>query len=237
MTDHACDPATAGPAIGILMLESRFPRPPGDIGNPATWPFPVLYARVPQASPERVVRRRAEGLLPAFVAAGRGLVAQGAAGIVTSCGFLVTEQRALAEALGVPVASSALLQHGLIERTLPPRQRCGVLSIAASSLTPAHLAAAGIPADTPIGTTEGGAAFTRAILGDAATLDIEAARRDVVEAARRLIARHPDTGAVLLECTNMAPYGPDVRAATGLPVHSVVDLVHWFRAGLVPPRF
>ena len=35
--------AVYGAAVGILMLEARFPRIPGDVGNAATWPFPVLY--------------------------------------------------------------------------------------------------------------------------------------------------------------------------------------------------
>ncbi|WP_413835111.1 hypothetical protein [Desulfobacula sp.] len=31
-----------GAAVGILMLETKFPRVCGDIGNGVTWPFPVL---------------------------------------------------------------------------------------------------------------------------------------------------------------------------------------------------
>ncbi|MCC2113121.1 MAG: aspartate/glutamate racemase family protein, partial [Hyphomicrobiales bacterium] len=69
--------AVYGAAVGILMLDARIPRIPGDIGNATTWPFPVLYRVVRSASPDRVVRRRAEGLLDAFVAAGRDLVADG----------------------------------------------------------------------------------------------------------------------------------------------------------------
>lgn len=32
-----------GYAIGILMIEGYFPRPPGVIGNATTFPFPVLH--------------------------------------------------------------------------------------------------------------------------------------------------------------------------------------------------
>ena len=42
-----------GAPLGILMLEARFPRIPGDMGNGATWPFPVLFRVVRGASPEK----------------------------------------------------------------------------------------------------------------------------------------------------------------------------------------
>src|SRR5437868_12026727 len=47
--------ALYGARVGILMLETRFPRIPGDMGNGLTWPFPVLYKVVPGATPDRVV--------------------------------------------------------------------------------------------------------------------------------------------------------------------------------------
>ena len=49
------------------MLETRFPRIPGDGGNARTWPFPMLYKVIAGATPERVVRRNAEELLDAFI--------------------------------------------------------------------------------------------------------------------------------------------------------------------------
>ena len=99
-----------GACLGILMLEARFPRIPGDMGNGLTWPFPVQYRVVAQASPDRVVRHGGEGLLPAFVEAARDLVRHGADGITTNCGFLSLFQRELADAVGVPVATSSLMQ-------------------------------------------------------------------------------------------------------------------------------
>jgi hypothetical protein len=226
-----------GAALGILMLDARFPRIPGDMGNAATWPFPVLYRVVRDATPDRVVRGGAVGTREAFIAAARDLVRDGADGITTNCGFLSLFQRDLAEAVGVPVAASSLMQVDLVNRLLPPGRRAGLLTISASTLTQAHLAAAGVPEGTPIGSTEGGREFTRVILGNEEELDVELARADNVEAALALVRAHPDLGAIVLECTNMVPYAADIRAATGLPVHSVFSFIRWFHESLSPARF
>ncbi|MDJ0637646.1 MAG: aspartate/glutamate racemase family protein [Paracoccaceae bacterium] len=228
--------AVYGASVGILMLEARFPRIPGDMGHAGTWPFPVHYKVVRGASPDLVVRQGAKGLMPAFIAAAEELVADGVDGITTNCGFLSLMQADLQHAVPVPVATSSLMQVGLVNATLPPSKRSGVLTISGSSLTPAHLAAAGVPEDTPVGSTEGGREFTRAILGNELELDVEAARADNVEAARDLIANHADIGALVLECTNMVPYAADIRAATGLPVFSIESYVMWFQSGLAPRR-
>src|SRR2546429_5133617 len=88
-----------GFTVGILILDTRFPRIPGDVGNAATFPFPVRYHRVSGADPDLVVRRGAEGLLPAFVQGARALEGEGVGAITTSCGFLAKYQQELAAAV------------------------------------------------------------------------------------------------------------------------------------------
>ena len=229
--------AIYGASVGILMLEARFPRIPGDMGNARSWDFPVHYKIVRGASPDRVVRRGAEGLLPKFIEAARELVADGVDGITTNCGFLSLFQKDLAAAVGVPVATSSLMQVALVNATLPPGKRCGILTISASTLTPAHLEAAAVPGGTPIGTTEGGREFTRAVLGNEPELDVELAREDNVAAACELVAANPDLGAIVLECTNMVPYAQAIRTAAGLPVYSILSFVNWFQSSLDPRQF
>ena len=94
-----------GARVGILMLETRFPRIPGDMGNAETWPFPVLFKVVPGASSRRVVCDKAAGLLDEFLGAAGELVRLGADGITTTCGFLSLFQRQIAAHVGVPVAT------------------------------------------------------------------------------------------------------------------------------------
>ena len=223
-----------GASVGILMLEAQFPRIPGDMGNALSWEFPVQYRVVRNASPDLVVRRGAPGLLPLFIEAARDLVASGVDGITTNCGFLSLFQADLAAAVEVPVAASSLMQVAMVNALLSPGKRCGVLTISASTLTEAHLRAAKVPEGTPIGTTEGGREFTRAILGNEPMLDVDAARQDNVDAARALTAAHTGLGALVLECTNMTPYAPAIRAATGLPVFSMLSFVNGFQSGLTP---
>ena len=223
-----------GAAIGILMLEARFPRIPGDMGNARSWPFPVLYKVVRGASPDRVVRRSADGLRDRFVAAARELAADGADGITTNCGFLSLFQRELADAAGIPVAASSLMQVEMVNRLLPAGRKAGILTISASTLSERHLREANVPAATPVGTTEGGREFTRVILENEMEMDVEIARRDNVEAARELVSGHPAIGALVLECTNMTPFAPDIGQAVGLPVFSMVSFVNWFQSSLQP---
>ncbi|MFM9883182.1 MAG: aspartate/glutamate racemase family protein [Burkholderiales bacterium] len=229
--------AVYGARIGILMLEARFPRIPGDMGNALTWPFPVLYKVVKGASPDRVVRRGAEGLLDAFCEATRELVAMGADGITTNCGFLSIYQKEVAAAAGVPVAISSMMQAPFIQATLPPGKRVGMLTISAKTLTPRHLQAIGVDPATPIVGTDGGREFTRAILNDEATMDIALAEADILDAGRALIAKYPDIGAVLLECTNMCPYAAALAREIGKPVFDIVSFVSWFHCGLRPRDF
>ncbi len=230
--------ALYGAPLGILMLEARFPRIPGDMGNATTWPFPVLYRVVKGASPERVVLNGAAGMLEDFVAAARELVDQGAEALTTNCGFLALFQRELAERVGVPVATSSLMQVPWVQATLPPGKRVGVITVSAKSLTPRHLEGAGVPLDTPIVGTEGGREFFRVlILGEKDDMDVDLAAQDILDAGRALVARHSDIGAIVLECTNMPPYAHALREALGLPVFDIYSMITWFHAGLRPKAF
>src|SRR5580704_10070558 len=156
--------AIYGAPLGILMLEARFPRIPGDMGNAGTWPFPVLYRVVRGATPERVVLNAAAGLLDEFLSAAAELVHDGAEAITTNCGFLSLFQAELAAHVRVPVATSALIQVPWVQAMLPPGRRVGVITVSAASLTPRHLEAAGVPLDTPIVGTETGREFYRVLI-------------------------------------------------------------------------
>ncbi|HRO59300.1 MAG TPA: aspartate/glutamate racemase family protein [Burkholderiaceae bacterium] len=220
------------PALGVLMLETAFPRPLGDIGNRNSWPFPVLYETVAGASVEAVVSHAAQGLIDPFLAAGHRLIDRGAIGVTTSCGFLARHQRVLAEGLRVPVASSALLQVGWIASLLPAGKRVGIVTFDADALDDETLCAVGVPLDTPrVGLPPDGR-LRATISGDRPALDRESALAEVVHSGRRLCERNPEVAAIVLECTNLPPYRAALAAATGRPVYDIGTLLPWFWHGL-----
>jgi len=206
--------------LGVIMLDTRFPRPPGDIGSPDTWAragIPVRFVTVPGASARRVVQAQDPALLGPFVEAARSLARQGARLITTSCGFLAGWQAELQAAVDVPVITSSLLQCAGLSSP-------GIITFDAASLHAGLLQRAGVPAGTPVEGLTPGCELQSRILSDDCTLDLRQASDDVVEAAMRLVTRHPEVEHLVLECTNMPPYREAVSRATGRPVH---DLETW----------
>lgn len=221
--------------LGVVMLDTRFPRPPGDVGNDQTFPVPVRRLVVPGAFPHRVVASaqalRAGGLHLRFVHALRQLEAEGARALTTSCGFLVLLQQELQAAVQVPVVSSSLLQ---LPALLAVESRVGVLTISAAHLTRDHLLAAGVPperlGDVLVQGMDPAGPFARPILGNLPAMDHAAAEVDVVAAALALQARAPGLRTLVLECTNMPPHEKALADATGWSVRTLLHapaLLEW----------
>ena len=225
--------------LGILMLQSRFPRLPGDIGHPESFEVPTRRLIVDGATPTRVVQDAAglaaSGLLDAFAAAASRLEHDGAAAITTSCGFLVLFQRELQAAVRVPLVTSSLL---MLPALLQARRQVGLLTISADRLGPEYLLAAGVPpqrlGDVIVQGVEPRGEFASVILGDQPRMDVAKAASDAVRAARNLKRRAPGIDTVVLECTNLPPFASQIEQATGLRTLSLLQcesLLLPFRAG------
>ena len=226
------------PVIGILMLETAFPRIPGDVGNPETFPFPVLYRVVKGAVPDRVVRDADPQLIRLFSDAAADLEQAGVKAISTSCGFLAIFHRELVNAVKVPMFTSSLLQVHAARAIIKNNQKVGIITASEQSLTREHFAGVGIDSyPTAIVGMDESEEFAAVFIGGKETIDVEKCRKEMVAAGRRLIASHPDVGAIVLECTNMPPYARDVQAATGLPVFDVVTMINTAYSSVVKQEF
>ena len=215
--------------LGILMLDTRFPRIEGDIGNPASFDFPVIFRTMKGIGSADAVAAHPDRprVLAALQANARALAAEGAVGLSTSCGFLALYQKDLEALSPVPVATSALL----LIRELRDR-KVGVITASAENLTPAHFEAVDAPGDTPVEGLPADGSFAATFLRNGLTLDRDAVEREAVAAGRALLRKHPDIDTVVLECTNLPPYKAALKAALGLPVLDVLDLLADFHARL-----
>lgn len=210
------------PKVGILMLDTRFPRYVGDVGNPDSFVFPVAYGRVEGATPQAIVREDPRPWTNRFLQAGQELVAQGCSALATTCGFLTLVRDDVAAACGVPVVSSAL---ELVPDLIAAGETPGILTISAQSLSPAHLDAGRVPRSTPVHGVDGGH-FARAILGNERLLDPETSETELVAGAKALCTAHPDISTIVLECTNMPPHAARIEDATGRRTVSILTAIN-----------
>ncbi len=208
--------------LGLLLLDTHFPRPPGDIGNPQTFAGPVLVRRVPAATAKTVVvdEELPEALTAAFIAEAHALVAEGAEVITTSCGFLSPLQPRLEAELSVPVLTSALWLLPDLRRQYGPGATLGIMTFDSRTLSARH-----IPDEGPVQVSglQDGHELYRVIRNDETDLDLAAAERDAADATRRLMAAAPDTKVIVVECTNLPPYRDAIAAVAGVPVVDIRD--------------
>ena len=211
------------------MLDTRFPRIVGDIGNAASFDFPVIFRKMEGIGSSDAVTTHPDRprVLAALKANAEALAAEGAVGLSTSCGFLALYQDELSAVSPVPVATSALLHIKALKD-----KRVGVITASARNLTPAHFEAVGAPGDTPFVGLPEDSSFAGTFLRNGLTLDRDLVEREVVAAGRDLVARHSGIETVVLECTNLPPYKQALEKDLGLPVVDVLDLLRGFYAEL-----
>lgn len=221
-------------AIGVLCLDTSYTKVPGHIRNPATFAFPVACKVVQGATSDRVVRQADPALLEPFVSAARQLEAEGVAAITSGCGFLALFQRELAAAVAVPLYTSSLIQLPMVHAMLRPDQQVGVLTASAVSLTSRHLAGVGAGSvPVRVGGMDAQPEFTEVIL-QARRNNLDSARlcREVIDVTGRLLRDNPGIGALVIECTDLAPYASAIQELTGLPVFDIVTLTEMVHRSL-----
>lgn len=228
-----------GEAIGIILMDSYMPFPPGDVGNATTFPFPVRYQVVKGASVEALINKADPRLLQPFIEAGWALVREGVKAVTGDCGFMILFQEQLAKELPVPVFMSSLLQIPFIHRMFATGEEIGVIVADSNALTDKHLRAAGVDESIPIKIAgmQDKPYFYNAILVEKGELDFEKMEREAVEVAKTLVSENEKIRALLLECSDLPPYAAAVQEAVKLPVFDFVTMINYVFSALVRKRF
>ena len=215
--------------IGILCLESLFPKPRGHMRNPLTYGFPTVTRVIRGVDIPRLLFNPTPDLLEPFIQAAKELEADGVQAITGSCGFMALFQKAVAIAVSVPVLMSSLVQIPLIHTLHGPGCRIGVLTAHSGSLTPEHFRQAGVP-DAQIDALaiagmENFPVFRKTILeGAAPVMDTDAVGAEIGAAAAAMTDGQP-LDALLLECTDLSVFARTVQEAVSVPVYDINSLI------------
>lgn len=213
-----------GISIGVLALESYFPKPPGHIKNPSSLPFTATYEILEGITVPELLENPTAAMKDRIIEAAQRLEARGVRAITGSCGFLALFQNDIADAVSIPVFVSSLLQVPMVHHmTAAP---VGILTASSVALTPAHLRNVGA-GDIPVvvqgleDTSEFAAVILRNERND---MDLGAVAAEVIEAGRSLIDKAPEIGAIVLECTDLPPYAAQIQQALSRPVFDLTTL-------------
>lgn len=218
--------------IGVISLESYFPKPPGHIKNPTTFDFPVIYKTVAGATVDRLIRERDPALLKPFIDAARSLEREGVRAITGSCGFLALYQQEITDAVEVPVFISSLIQIPLVQQMLGSRRKVGVVVANREALTVDHLNAVGVKGENlVIAGMENQPQFSSVILkGEGQDLDITIFEKELTDVVAYLLETHKDIGALVLECTDLSYFAPLLHKRFHLPVFDLTSLTRMVAA-------
>jgi hypothetical protein len=220
--------ANYGEAIGILTLDTVFPRVPGDVGNATTFDFPVRFRVVTGASPKRVVHEQDPALLKPFIEAAQELEAAGCRAITTTCGFLALFQKEMAAAVEVPLFTSSLLQMPIVHRMLRPNQVLGVLTAHSEALNAAVLKAVGADGvPHVVGGSQEAPDFYGVFVQNRDWIDTDACEQQLVALATNMVKEHPEIGAFVCEGTNFSSWSHAIQQATGRPFFDIITMTRW----------
>ena len=226
-----------GESIGILILDATYPCIPGNVGNASTFPFPVRYKVVKEASIERLLKQKDITLLEPFIDAAIELQEEGVKAITGACGFMALFQREVSDAVNVPVFLSSLLQIPFVYQI--KKQKIGIITADSKSLTPEHFISVGVNKEIPllIGGMEDQKEFREAILEEKGTLDSDLIESEVVGVAKKLITENPDIGALVLECSDLPPYAHAIQKEVNLPIFDFTTMIQYVHTTLVRKEF
>ncbi len=231
-----------GATVGIIQLPANIPMLPGDMGNPTTFNFPVLYELIPDIDPHWVLSAdpHPEVLKRTIIAAHR-LEMQGVRAIIGNCGFFANYQPEVAQAITVPFFNGSLMQVPMVLTAVGSNKKVGVMTASGKLLkaSPA-LKNSGVSDEdmkrVVIYGNEDGEQMKN-VTGEKGTYSPKGLEKELVDLAKKMVTEHPDVGAIVLECTEFPPHAHAIQEATRLPMYDFTTMTNFMHAGAMRPPF
>lgn len=234
------DPAP--PVLGIIELDSTYPKAAGNMANPESFDFPVAYATA-NIQPGWWLNGQGadEATLQAFLSAAHELERQGAAAITTTCGLFAIFQEAAVKELKVPVFTSPLMLIPMVSAMIGPHRRVGVVTAAGDKIFKHDfLRQSGVADTTPLAVAAVDACpeFLEVIRTQRKPhLNSQDFEDQLTDEVKAMLKRHPDVGALVLECSDIPPYARRLAVETGLPVFDFTAMAALVYRACLPSAF
>ena len=233
-----------GEAIGIALFDGRrYPILPGDVANACTYDYPVrlkviegLFDTPTPWDKSRAVPADIQKIIDAI----KSLEDDGVRAVVTACGFFSVVQDVLADAVQIPVFTSPLMMVPQIVRMIRSDRSVCIITASERLLVSEYLTAVGISSDMPVhivGMEASTEFYATHMGGTRTTLDVDLQRSELVEIVKNAVIQFPDTGALLLECSQLPTFAADIQDAVNLPVFDYIGFIDMIYSSVVQRRY
>src|SRR5688572_4305582 len=217
--------------IGIMLLETTPDRLEGSLAHPDTFECDVQYDTLQGIWVDQILSASPTHT-PSFVQAAKRLETDGAAVLITNCGYSIAYQAAVQGSVRIPAALSSLMLLPLLDALRSPGRKIGLLTYDAVRLTEAHLRAAW-PQYHPDAVAIGGFQGTKSwsdMARDDAVYDVDQIKSDITNVVNGLMKQ--DLQFLLVECAALCAFIPHLKSVTGLPVFDIVSLANFLSSGI-----
>lgn len=231
--NHSC----YGMGLGIMILDEVYPGFPGDVRNASAYPFPIQYQIIEGVDINRLVFEDDKSpCLEPILKAAKALEKMGCRAIAAECGYFAYFQKEVAAHVDIPVFMSSLLQVPLIQQLIPPKRKVGIVCGVRAYLSDTHLKNVGIDPSSNIVVTgacddyvmpEFDNLWIEGKRPEVPTANFGRAERDMVALCQDFVAKNPDIGALMFECTGFQPFARAVQRAVDLPIFSWSTLLDY----------
>jgi hypothetical protein len=224
--NHCC----YGMGLGIIILDDAYPGFPGDVRNASAFPYPIQYEVAEGVDTYTLVCAEDKSpCLEPILRAAKKLEGMGCRAIAAECGYFAYFQKEVAGYVDIPVFMSSLLQVPLIQRVIGPKKSVGIVSAQKKYLSDRHLESVGIDlnsnffiigAEDEYNCTQFDALWDHSKRPLIPECHYDKAERDMIRMCQDMCVKHPNVGAVMLECTGMQPFARAVQREIDLPIFS-----------------
>jgi hypothetical protein len=233
-----------GPTVGIVQLPANIPMMPGDVGNPTTFNFPVLYESIQEIDPFWILADKPHPLvMKKIIAACKRLTMQGVTTIIGNCGFFANYQPEVAASLdpGVQFFNGSLMQLPMLVTSVGANNKVGVLTASKKLLMPSPaLKNSGVSDEDMkrivVYGNEDGEEMHR-VTHEAGSYSPKKLEKELVDLAKKMVEENPDVSAILLECTEFPPHASAIQNAVRLNVWDFVTMTEFMHAGAMRKPF